>query len=137
MQVAINADMGESFGHYQIGNDDALMQYLSSVNLACGFHAGDPVVMRHSVETAAKYGVSIGAHPGFQDKQGFGRRMLDVSENDLYCDLIYQFGALDAFVKCKGPADDPRLSPRRDGLPGIGHGDLLRRVYAGGKGLPT
>ncbi len=102
MQVAINADMGESFGHYQIGNDDALMQYLSSVNLACGFHAGDPVVMRHSVETAAKYGVSIGAHPGFQDKQGFGRRMLDVSENDLYCDLIYQFGALDAFVKCKG-----------------------------------
>lgn len=70
MQVAINADMGESFGHYQIGNDDALMQYLSSVNLACGFHAGDPVVMRHSVETAAKYGVSIGAHPGLPGQAG-------------------------------------------------------------------
>lgn len=101
-KIILNADMGEGFGCYRLGNDDELMPYLSSVNLACGFHAGDPMVMRHSVETAKKNGICVGAHPGFADRQGFGRRMLNVSEDELYCDLIYQFGALDGFVKKEG-----------------------------------
>lgn len=101
-QIILNADMGESFGCYRLGNDELLMPYLTSVNLACGFHAGDPVVMRNSVKTAKKNGVSIGAHPGFADRQGFGRRMLQLSEDELYCDLIYQFGALEGFVKKEG-----------------------------------
>lgn len=101
-KIILNADMGEGFGCYRLGNDDELMPYLSSVNLACGFHAGDPMVMKHSVETAKKNGVCVGAHPGFADRQGFGRRMLGVSDDELYCDLIYQFGALDGFVKIEG-----------------------------------
>lgn len=98
-QIALNADLGESFGNYRICNDEEFMKYISSVNLACGFHAGDPVIMRNSVKAAIKNGVSIGAHPGFNDKQGFGRRMINISEDELYCDIMYQLGALDAFVK--------------------------------------
>jgi UPF0271 protein len=98
-QVVLNADMGESFGCYVMGKDEELMPYLSAVNLACGFHAGDPVVMYHSVQNAKKNGISIGAHPGFKDLQGFGRRMLCISEEELYTDLMYQFGALDSFIR--------------------------------------
>ncbi|MGN0369277.1 MAG: 5-oxoprolinase subunit PxpA [Butyrivibrio sp.] len=101
-KVMINADMGESFGNYSIGNDEKLMPYMSLINLACGFHAGDPVVMKKSVELAKKNNITVGAHPGFNDMQGFGRRMLYLSEDELYCDLIYQFGALDAFLKISG-----------------------------------
>lgn len=101
-KIILNADMGEGFGSYRMGNDDEIMPYLSSVNLACGFHGGDPVVMRHSVQMAKQCGVSVGAHPGFHDLQGFGRRMVAVSEEELYCDLMYQLGALDSFVRHEG-----------------------------------
>lgn len=101
-KIIINADMGEGFGCYRLCNDEELMPYLSSVNLACGFHAADPVVMKKNVACAVANGVSIGAHPGFADRQGFGRRMINVSTEELYCDVLYQFGALDAFVKAAG-----------------------------------
>jgi len=101
-KVALNADMGESFGRYQLGNDELLMEYLSTVNLACGFHAGDPIVMRDSVGFAKKHGCSVGAHPGFADMQGFGRRMLSITPDELYTDTMYQMGALDAFLRPMG-----------------------------------
>lgn len=97
--VMFNADMGEGFGNYQFGNDEELMPYMTIVNFACGFHAGDPVIMNKSVKLAAKNGVKVGAHPGFRDMQGFGRRMIWLSPEELYCDVLYQLGALDAFLK--------------------------------------
>ena len=104
IKVALNADMGESFGLYKMGNDEALMEYVTTANLACGFHAADPMVMQKSVRLAKKHGVSVGAHPGFKDLQGFGRRMLGLSAQELYADTIYQFGALDAFLRVEGMA---------------------------------
>ena len=98
--IVLNSDMGESFGNWHIGPDH-LMQYLSAVNLACGFHAGDPNVMYNSVEAAKQYGVSVGAHPGFRDLQGFGRRMMDLTPEEVYNDTLYQMGALDAFMRVK------------------------------------
>lgn len=97
--VVINADVGEGFGRYSICNDEEMMKYISSANLACGFHAGDPSVMHNTVRLAKKYNVSVGAHPGFQDLRGFGRRMIEISLQDLYDDVVYQIGALDAFLK--------------------------------------
>lgn len=101
-QVALNADMGESFGHYKLGNDELLMEYLSTANLACGFHAADPMVMQESVGYAKKHGVSVGAHPGFKDMQGFGRRMMNISPEEMYADTIYQMGALNGFLMAQG-----------------------------------
>jgi UPF0271 protein len=97
--VDVNADMGESFGRYRLGNDEEVMKYVTSANLACGFHAGDPTVMRRTVRLAKKYNVAIGAHPGFQDLRGFGRRSMSVTPEEVYEDVLYQIGALDAFVK--------------------------------------
>lgn len=101
-KMDINADAGESFGNYKYGNDEALMKYLTSVNIACGFHAGDPRVMRKSVELAKKYGVAIGAHPGFPDLLGFGRRALEISAEEMRDYVVYQVGALKAFVEAAG-----------------------------------
>ena len=100
--VVINADMGESFGIYKIGNDEEVMKYVTSANLACGFHAGDSTVMRKTVKLAKKYNVAVGAHPGFQDLRGFGRRRLDITTEELQNDLLYQLGALEAFTKVEG-----------------------------------
>ncbi len=100
--VVLNADMGESFGRYRIGNDEELMSYVTSANLACGFHAGDPSVIREAVRLAKKCHVAVGAHPGFQDLKGFGRRMIDITPEELIDDLLYQLGALDAFLKVEG-----------------------------------
>lgn len=97
--VDVNADMGESFGRYRLGNDEELMKYVTSANLACGFHAGDPTVMRRTVKLAKEYNVAIGAHPGFQDLRGFGRRRVSVTPEEVYEDVLYQIGALDAFLK--------------------------------------
>lgn len=101
-EVVIGADMGESFGRYRLGNDEEVMKYVTAANVACGFHAGDPIVMRNTVKLAKKYNVSVGAHPGFQDLRGFGRRMIEVTTEELFNDLIYQLGALDAFLKVEG-----------------------------------
>jgi len=106
MRIDLNCDMGESFGAFSIGNDEALMDYVSSVNIACGFHAGDPSVMRRTVALAAKKGIAIGAHPGYADLQGFGRREIKMSPPEVYEMVLYQIGALSGFAKIAGAALD-------------------------------
>lgn len=98
----LNVDMGESFGRYKLGNDEEVMKYITSANVACGFHAGDPMVIQETVQLAKKYNVSVGAHTGLPDKQGFGRRRMEVTPEELKCDTLYQLGALDAFLKANG-----------------------------------
>lgn len=100
--IDINCDMGESFGAYTIGADEQLFPHITSANIACGFHAGDPTVMRQSVRNALKYGVQIGAHPGLADLQGFGRRQMSISPTEVYDLVTYQIGALSAFVQQEG-----------------------------------
>ena len=97
-KINLNADMGEGFGAYDIGNDDGLMQIIKSANIACGFHAGDPDVMHRNVMAAKTHGVSIGAHPGFNDLWGFGRRKIDMSLPALEHAITYQIGALQAIA---------------------------------------
>lgn len=98
LQVDLNCDMGESFGLYQIGNDEEMMKYITSANIACGFHAGDPHVMRKTVELAKKYEVAVGAHPGFPDLIGFGRRHMNCTPSEIKDYIIYQVGALKEFA---------------------------------------
>lgn len=102
MLIDLNCDLGESFGQYQMGLDEAIIKVVSSVNIACGFHAGDYNVMAKTVDVAIANGVKIGAHPGFQDLQGFGRREIMMSNEDVRNMLLYQIGALDAFVRVRG-----------------------------------
>lgn len=100
--IDINSDLGESFGHYQLEDTDALTSIISSANLACGCHAGDPMVMAKTVEMCAKKGVVIGAHIGYPDLQGFGRRKMALSPEEIYNYALYQLGALDAFAHVIG-----------------------------------
>jgi 5-oxoprolinase (ATP-hydrolysing) subunit A len=100
--VDLNCDMGESFGAYQLGNDQEILSYITSANVACGFHAGDPATMRKTVRMAAEAGVAIGAHPGFADLVGFGRRNMEISPEEAYDLVVYQIGALQAFVRAEG-----------------------------------
>lgn len=100
--IDLNCDMGEAFGNYPMPNDDILLDHITSANIACGFHAGDPEVMQHTVSMAIKKGVAIGAHPGLPDLQGFGRREMKISANEAYQITIYQIGALYGFVKAAG-----------------------------------
>jgi UPF0271 protein len=100
--IDLNCDMGEAFGNYLMPNDDILMDYITSANIACGLHAGDPEVMQHTVAIAIKKGVAIGAHPGLPDLQGFGRRDMKISANEAYQMTVYQVGALYGFVKAAG-----------------------------------
>lgn len=102
MTIDLNCDMGESFGPWQMGNDAALMQHITSANIACGFHAGDPVIMRETVRQALRHGVAIGAHPGFPDLQGFGRREMKMSPYEVFAMTLYQIGALQAIVQAEG-----------------------------------
>lgn len=102
LSVDLNCDMGESFGRYALGTDAEMMEYITSANIACGFHAGDPSVMRRTVRMAVQCGVSIGAHPGLPDLAGFGRRPMEVSTEEVYDMVTYQVGALQAFVKQEG-----------------------------------
>ncbi|MCJ8163418.1 LamB/YcsF family protein [Pontibacter sp. E15-1] len=102
LAVDLNCDLGESFGAYQLGNDAELLQYVTSANIACGFHAGDPVVMRRTVQLALAQGVAIGAHPGLPDLVGFGRREMAVTPEEAYALMVYQIGALAAFVRAEG-----------------------------------
>lgn len=100
--IDLNCDMGESFGAWTMGNDAALMSYISSANIACGFHAGDAGTMRATAEMAIQNGVAIGAHPGFPDLQGFGRRNMSLSAQEVYDICIYQIGAMRNVVKALG-----------------------------------
>ncbi|WNS80215.1 5-oxoprolinase subunit PxpA [Domibacillus sp. DTU_2020_1001157_1_SI_ALB_TIR_016] len=104
MKIDINCDMGESFGAYSIGHDKDIMPYITSANIACGFHAGDPDVMKKTVHLAMEHGVKMGAHPGFQDLAGFGRRNMALSPEEVYSLVVYQIGALQAFVQIEGTA---------------------------------
>jgi len=100
--IDLNCDMGEAFGNYPMPDDDILLDYISSANIACGYHAGDPEVMQHTVGMAIKKGIAIGAHPGLPDLQGFGRREMKISASEAYQMTIYQIGALYGFVKAAG-----------------------------------
>lgn len=101
-QVDINCDLGESFGRYRLGEQEEILRYITSANIACGFHAGDPSVMRETVELAIKNNVQIGAHPGLPDLNGFGRREMKISWQEAYDLVVYQIGALQGFLTAKG-----------------------------------
>jgi UPF0271 protein len=98
----LNSDLGEGFGAWKMGDDEAVLDVVTSANVACGFHAGDPSVMRRVCELAAERGVAIGAHVGYRDLAGFGRRALDIAADELANDVLYQIGALDAFARAAG-----------------------------------
>ncbi len=102
MRIDLNCDLGESFGNYTLGMDAEVIPYVSSVNVACGYHAGDPCVMEKTIRLAAEAGVGIGAHPGLPDLMGFGRRMMKISPAEARAYMLYQLGALGAFCKAKG-----------------------------------
>lgn len=101
-RVDLNCDLGESFGVYKLGRDEEIMTYITSANVACGFHAGDPQVMRRTVIAALNRGVAVGAHPGLPDLTGFGRRWLEVTPEEVYAIVVYQIGALAAFLRAEG-----------------------------------
>ena len=100
--IDLNADAGESYGRWTLGDDEALFPWITSVNTACGWHGGDPAIMRRSVQLAKEHGVALGAHPGFPDLMGFGRRMLEVSHDEVVDMVTYQVGALLAFAEQEG-----------------------------------
>lgn len=102
MKIDVNSDMGEGFGVYRVCDDEALMQVVSSANVACGFHAGDPNIMTRMVRLAKARGVGVGAHPGFPDRQGFGRKELPFSADEIRQQVLYQVGALYAIAKAEG-----------------------------------
>lgn len=100
--IDLNSDLGESFGAWQMGDDGAMLEVVSSANIACGFHAGDPAGMRKTLAAAAARGVTVGAHVGYRDLAGFGRRPMDVPAAELTADIIYQTGALQALARAEG-----------------------------------
>jgi UPF0271 protein len=101
-KVDLNSDLGESFGAYTLGMDERILELISSCNIACGFHAGDPGVMEKTVRLALKNNTAIGAHPGLPDLAGFGRRNMAVTPKEVYAMMVYQIGALAAFVRAEG-----------------------------------
>ncbi len=161
--VDLNADAGESYGSWRMGMDERLFPLMTSVNLACGFHAGDPVTILAAVRHAVGAGVAVGAHPGFADLIGFGRRDLAASPDEVYADVLYQVGALRAIIEVEGAtlhhvkphgalylrmARDPEIagavaSAVRDVAPGLplvvlaGAGGTVMRDAAERAGLPT
>lgn len=100
--VDLNSDIGESFGAYTMGMDEEVIKYVTSINCACGYHAGDPLIMDKTVAMAKEYGVHVGAHPGYPDLMGFGRRKMDVTPQEARCYMLYQLGALSAFAQAHG-----------------------------------
>ncbi len=102
LRIDLNADIGESFGVYNIGHDDLLLRSITSGSIACGFHAGDPAIMRRTVRAASRAGVSIGAHPGFPDLVGFGRREMHMEPQEIADVVLYQVGAISAIARAEG-----------------------------------
>jgi len=100
--IDLNSDVGESFGRWQLGDDDAVLELVSSANVACGFHAGDPSTLRRCCEVAVREGVTVGAQVGYRDLAGFGRRFLDVDPVELADDVVYQIGALESLARVAG-----------------------------------
>lgn len=101
-RVDINCDLGESYGAFKVGNDAEIMPHITSANVACGFHAGDPLTMAQTVALAKKHGVAVGAHPGYPDLMGFGRREMQLTSEEAKSYIIYQIGALQGFAKVFG-----------------------------------
>lgn len=99
LTIDLNCDLGESFGRYKLGDDEAMMEWITSANVACGYHAGDPQVMAETVALAEKYQVALGAHPGYPDLQGFGRRQMALSSEEVRGIILYQLGALFGFTQ--------------------------------------
>ncbi len=120
MSIDLNCDMGESFGSYRLGYDQEVMPHITSANIACGWHAGDPMVMDRTVALAVRHGVAVGAHPGYPDRMGFGRRRLDCHPEEITNYVVYQVGALQAFCQAHAVA----LSHVKP------HGGLYNRVVA-------
>jgi len=102
MPIDLNCDMGESFGAYTIGHDAEVMPFITSANVACGFHGGDPMVIRDTIRLAKKHGVAVGAHPGFPDLVGFGRREMHMTAREVEDSLIYQIGAVAGLAAAEG-----------------------------------
>ena len=102
LRVDLNCDVGESFGRYTLGDDEGVLQHVTSANIACGFHAGDPIIMRRTVRLALRLGVAIGAHPGFPDLGGFGRRELHAAPDEVEAMVLYQVAALAGIVAAEG-----------------------------------
>ncbi|GAB3664480.1 5-oxoprolinase subunit PxpA [Nocardioides korecus] len=125
--IDLNADIGESFGPHVMGQDELLLPTLTSANVACGFHAGDPRTMERTVARCREAGVAIGAHPGFPDLVGFGRRAIEMSRAEVRTDVLYQLGALDAFVRAAGGRLE-HVSPHGR----LGNLTVTDEVYAGG-----
>lgn len=100
--IDICSDLGEGFGHYSVADDESIIKLISSANVACGFHAGDPRQIYEVVKSAINSRIGIGAHPGYPDLRGFGRRNMDLTYTDVYTDVLYQLGAVDAFVRSQG-----------------------------------
>lgn len=100
--IDLNADLGEGFGPWRMGADESLLPLLSSANIACGFHAGDPSIMDRTIRTAIRLGVDIGAHVGYPDLQGFGRRPMQIESGELAAMVIYQLGALGGMARAAG-----------------------------------
>ncbi len=102
LRIDLNCDMGESFGAYRLGRDEEVMPHVTSISIACGYHAGDPATMRATVKRALEHGVAVGAHPGLPDREGFGRRAMRITPQEAHDLALYQIGALNAFVKAEG-----------------------------------
>ncbi|GAB6100524.1 5-oxoprolinase subunit PxpA [Halanaerocella petrolearia] len=102
MKIDLNSDLGEDFGRYTLGNDEEIIKRITSANIACGFHAGDPLVMEETIEFALENKVGIGAHPGLPDLMGFGRRKMELTSKEVRAYLIYQVGALNGFIRSTG-----------------------------------
>ncbi len=102
LSIDLNCDMGESFGAWKMGQDEEILPFVTSANIACGFHAGDPAVMRQTVAAAIRHGVALGAHPGLPDLAGFGRRTMDISPEDAYDLVVVQVGALAGVAASQG-----------------------------------
>ena len=100
--IDLNADAGESYGAWSMGDDAGLFPLLSSVNVACGFHAGDPLTIRHAIERARQHGLGIGAHPSYPDLTGFGRRVIEATPEQVYADVLYQISALGGMCRAAG-----------------------------------
>lgn len=101
-KVTINCDMGEAFGIYRFGDDESCMPFVTHANIACGFHASDPVIMRRTVQAAKRHRIAIGSHPSLPDREGFGRRDMNVSRDEVSALVLYQTGALKAFAEAEG-----------------------------------
>lgn len=158
-ELDLNADLGEGFGVWRLGDDDALLDVVSSANVACGFHAGDPLIMRQVCARAAQLGVAVGAQVSYRDLAGFGRRRMDVAPDELAADVLYQIGALEACARAEGTrvryvkphgalynaaADDPRqaqaiataISGFDAGLPLLGLPGSAMEEAAAAAGVP-